>query len=433
MTPEHPVYLAGFWGREHKSEGIADPIYMKAVLLLANRTMLALTFDVVGGDRSFVAGIKRALREKFGLAEEEILINCSHSHSSIFLTGEDPNGRRGVYSIGQDRAVGVDDLLDFSIDEAYFRVLRQQVIESVEYCFSHLQEGRLLRGSGRSDAAVSRRLKTDDGVKFQPNFSAVIDKELSIFQLVDEQNRLIAVLFSYGCHPSSMGGNQISGDFVGHACQWVEDHYPGTTAVFLQGCGGDIKTALGVREGRFKACTLEEMRAVGQSFGEDVVNILESAQFTPVRCDFHASLKEIKLYTEITEVAKIEAMLEDPNLTVNRKAMAGKLLRAIVAGTDQQSTPHYIQSWHLDDETVIIAMEGEIPSEYSLKIKALLKGKKVVVLGYSNGSSTYIPTRTMLREGGYETEAWIMHGFRGSFVPETEDAIIGAIAGLELM
>lgn len=430
MTPDYPVFLAGFWGRDRKSEGITDPIYMKAVLLQANRTLLTLTFDVVGGDRSFVAGIKRALRDKYGLAEEEILINFSHSHSSIFLTGDDPEGRRGVYSIGQERVPGVDDTIDFSEDVAFFQALKRQVLEMAEYGFGHLQEGRLLFGCGKSDAGVSRRFLTETGVAFKPNFEAAIDKELPVFQLIDGRNRLAAVLFAYGCHPSCLGGYRFSADFVGHACRWLEEKYPGAAAVFLQGCGADIKAAYGAENGSFKACTLEDMRDIGRSFGEDVAGVLESAQFTPVLCDFGANLKDIELYTEMTDEGEIEAILSDSAKSAARKTMAGRLLKAIRAGTDKRNAGHFIQSWHLDDETVVIAMEGEIPTEYSLKIKALLKGIKVVVLGYSNGCSTYIPTRKMLREGGYETEAWILHGFRGPFAMETEDAIIGAVAGM---
>jgi hypothetical protein len=435
ITPDKPVFLAGFWGRDHKSEGVHDPIYMKAVLLQANKTLLMLTFDVTGGDRSFVTGVKDALYEQFGLAEDEILINFSHTHCSVYLTGEntDPHMRRGVYSIDQDRVPGVDEVLDFTEDVILYRQLKDLVIRSVEYCFAHLQEGRLLLGYGTSEAAVSRRLKTEDGVKFQPNFQAEIDKDLFVLKLVDSQDRVNGVLFSLGCHPSCMGGYLISADFVGLACQFVEDRYPGVTAMFLQGFGADIKAAKGVADGRFKSCKSEELREIGNSFGEEVAAILEKERFVQVDCFFRTCLTDIKLYTELTEIPEIEAILSDESKSANRKVAAGKLLKAIQERRDKWTMQHYIQSWHLDAGTTLIAMEGEIASEYALKIKALLKDKKVITLGYSNGVSTYVPTRSMLREGGYETEAVILHGFRGPFIPETEDTILGAVARMELI
>jgi neutral ceramidase len=253
MTPDKPVFLAGFWGRNRKSEGSLDPIYMKAALLVANKPLLVLTFDAVGGDRSFVTGIKGALHEKFGLAEDEILMNFSHSHCSIYLTGEDPDQRRGVYSIGQDRVPGVDEVIDFTEDMLYYGRLKEQIVRAVETCFANLQEGQLRLARGTSETGISRRLMTEEGVKFRPNPDAEIDKDLYVLMLTDRQDHVKGVLFSYGCHPSCMGGYLITADFVGHACRFVENKYPEATALFLQGCAADIKAANSAEEGRFKS------------------------------------------------------------------------------------------------------------------------------------------------------------------------------------
>ncbi|WP_307553374.1 hypothetical protein [Paenibacillus sp. V4I5] len=40
-------------------------------------------------------------------------------------------------------------------------------------------------------------------------------------------------------------------------------------------------------------------------------------------------------------------------------------------------------------------------------------------------------TRQLLKEGGYEAEAFVLHGYRGPFVPENEWIILGAVIEAE--
>jgi len=435
MTPDKPVFMAGFGLRNRKSEGVADPLYFKAVLLQANQTLIMLAFDALGGDRSFVIGLKDALGEKFGLKEEEILINFSHTHSSVFLTGEkaEPAFRRGGYSMGQTKWVGVGEQLDFTEDVAFYLQLRDKVVQAVDYCFTHLQDGRLLAGQGNSAIAVSRRLMTEKGIRFKPDYQAKTDQDVFMLKLVDENDRIKGIIFSCGCHPTCMSGYQISAEFVGLACALLESKYSGATAVFLQGCAADMNHVGIVENGEFKSCTVAEMQEIGNEFGREVALLLENMPFAALNCHFNTRLADLQLYTQILSIAEIEAVLEDENLTEFRKLAARKLLRAIQEGRDKRSLFHYIQSWHLDDNTRIIAQEGEIPAEFGLKIKKMLKAKKIMALGYSNGVSTYIPTRTILKEGGYEAEAVVIHGYRGPLIQETEDMIYGAIASMELI
>src|SRR5690242_10622611 len=101
ITPDRLVFLSGFGGRTTKHEGVLDDIYARVTLLQHNKSLLIIQLDLTGGDRSFTNGMKSALKQKFGLREDEIMINFSHSHYSVFVTGEDPDTRRGMYSIAQ--------------------------------------------------------------------------------------------------------------------------------------------------------------------------------------------------------------------------------------------------------------------------------------------------------------------------------------------
>jgi hypothetical protein len=115
------------------------------------------------------------------------------------------------------------------------------------------------------------------------------------------------------------------------------------------------------------------------------------------------------------------------------RAALRRLIKAIQENTDKKSLPYSISVWHLGETVKIIAMEGEVPTELSLTMKRLFHEYQTVVLGYSNSVMTYIPTRKILREGGYEAEAYVLHGYRGPFLPETEDMILGAAVRIGLL
>lgn len=74
----------------------------------------------------------------------------------------------------------------------------------------------------------------------------------------------------------------------------------------------------------------------------------------------------------------------------------------------------------------IIGFSGEVFLEYGIFAKELF-GSDTIVLGYTQGCQTYIPTKNALKEGGYETWAWKRWGQFSSFTPEVENTIKKAL------
>ncbi|MHC4581301.1 MAG: hypothetical protein ACYS14_07570, partial [Planctomycetota bacterium] len=51
---------------------------------------------------------------------------------------------------------------------------------------------------------------------------------------------------------------------------------------------------------------------------------------------------------------------------------------------------------------MIFAMEGEICSPWGPMLRAMAPTAQAAVIGYANGTSSYIPDKQIVREGGYE-------------------------------
>jgi hypothetical protein len=62
-----------------------------------------------------------------------------------------------------------------------------------------------------------------------------------------------------------------------------------------------------------------------------------------------------------------------------------------------------VQIWKLGSQSIMI-LGGEILVEYSIELKKLF-GPEIFVMGYSNDVMAYIPSETVLKEGGYEGES----------------------------
>lgn len=432
ITPLEPVFMHGFGARTHKTEGVLDPIYVKVALIQSDKSLLFVTVDALGSDRSFVVGVKDALQQQFGLEHRDVLINFSHTHHSVYLTGRDKTLRKGGYSMGQERWPASEEELDYTEDERMFDRVRDAIVRLVRTCYENLTEGELLLARTDSDFGVSRRLPDGTGgVLWKPYYDGEIDKDLFVLKLVDQAGTLKGILYNYGCHTTAMGSDnyKFSGDYSGSTSQWLEEAYPGVTALFLQGCGGEIKPRNGTNGDSFKSCSYEETVALGVDLAKEVAELLEQGAFTAVGGgSFRTVLLDPLIYTEQTPVEHYEAIVNDPNMNEFYQKSAERTIQAIKDGTIKDRLPLYISIWQLDAETRIISIEGEVSTEYALAIKKLFGSGKTLVLGYTNGVFCYIPTAKMIREGGYEATCNFFFGLRGPFVPEIEDIIIGQIA-----
>jgi hypothetical protein len=66
------------------------------------------------------------------------------------------------------------------------------------------------------------------------------------------------------------------------------------------------------------------------------------------------------------------------------------------------SYPYPVEVWKLGDQPVM-ALGGEVTVQYAIDLKKLF-GPGIFVMGYANDDMAYIPSETILKEGGYEGE-----------------------------
>src|SRR5579862_6817390 len=226
ITPERPVWMAGYGGRNKRSEGKYQDLFVKALALedrAGHRTVI-VTSDLVAVTRNWREPVLQQVKARLGLEEDQILLNCSHTHcgpvfSKLFYPEWDPD---------------------------YTQELIRKTADAIAGAVANLDEARLWRGRGVCTLGVNRRKPlADDPTRVDaailPNPHGLTDPDVHVLKVTRGDGSVKAVLFLYACHPTTMGGYLFGGDLAGFAQQFVEREFPGAVALFMQGCGGDIR------------------------------------------------------------------------------------------------------------------------------------------------------------------------------------------------
>ena len=108
-----------------KSIGVNDTV----ALIQSNKTVVIIALDLLYGNRRVANEIKSAINEKYGLTEDEIIINYSHTHSVIGIKGEDDNNPENV---------------------VYYNTIKAKILDAIGKAFENLVEGDAFICKGKS-------------------------------------------------------------------------------------------------------------------------------------------------------------------------------------------------------------------------------------------------------------------------------------------
>jgi hypothetical protein len=87
-----------------------------------------------------------------------------------------------------------------------------------------------------------------------------------------------------------------------------------------------------------------------------------------------------------------------------------------------------VQVVRFGDGLTFVGLAGESVVDYALRLKRELAGPPIWVAGYCNDVMTYIPSRRVLEEGGYEgVDAIKFTSLPGPWAPTIEERIIGEV------
>ncbi|MCJ7446268.1 MAG: neutral/alkaline non-lysosomal ceramidase N-terminal domain-containing protein [Bacteroidales bacterium] len=406
ITPETPIWLSGYASRNKPSSEILHDLWAKALVIeeSKSRRIIIVTTDIIGFSHDVSEDVTRRIITKYGIDRSQLLLNSSHTHSGPVIWP----------SLNVMYDLSISDLQNLV---KYSRKLTDAIVEVIDSAMINLSPGQLSVGHGIADFAINRRESTEKGFIIGINRNGPVDHDVPVLKVAAPDGRLLAVLFGYACHNTTLSEYSINGDYAGFAQIELEKAYPGTTAMFLAGCGADQNPE--------PRRTVELAMQHGKSLAGAVQKVLHD-EMLPVRSPIRTDYTEIGLEFRPFDPAKYQdEILGDDRF---RQQRASLLLEAYDKGWNVTRLTYPVQAVRFNNDLTILALSGEVVVDYSLAMKKKYPDVNLFVAGYCTKVQCYIPSRRILMEGGYEPDiSMIYYGLPGPFADNIEDKIFSAI------
>jgi neutral ceramidase len=384
ITPEIPEGGMDVVGHPRRVEGVRDPLRAEVLVLDDGETRAAIvTFDLLGAKPALVEATRTAVSEAADVPADHVLVAASHNHSGP------------AYQAGSDWAEEVDEQI---------RTAAAEAVSGLRTVSIGYDEDRISFG-------INRRKVINGQAVVRLNPDGPNDPRVKVLRFDDGESLTpVAVLMLAVCHPCFFtwgddgtppypgGYPKMSADFPGEAKRFIEGAYGGeTTAMFLQGCAGDIRPNL---PGHPYRCADEsDIQWAGRDLGGAVVRALS-------RSVVREYLRERDSYYRI-RCAREVVDLPGKDGPVSSEMMALKV------------GPY-----------LFLTMPGEPMVEYGSKVEAMIADRALpIVVGYANGDIGYIATADSHEVGGYEPEMSPLRPEAEPEILETLDRLANQVIG----
>lgn len=414
ITPESPVWLSGYSGRDHAAEGKVHELMAKAATFQSeDKTRFVLiTCDLGSMSPEIYNFVAAQAKERYGLEKSSIVINVSHTHCAPEICAE----RRVFHRLSDE----VDRALQNYID----RQLKPKLVQLIGKALEKLEPVEISLSQSAAYFGKSRRFPTENGEFInQRNDEGVTDNTVPVMRVTTPDGKVKGILFGYPCHNTTLAFYQYCGDYAGFAQYNIEEAIPGATAMFVMGCGGDQNPYP-----RHGPNGLNYCKQHGRELADAVLTSLKGPQLS-VNEGLKVARTDVSLKLEpLPPVDKLKKQAEAGEETIySRKA------NYLLEQLEQKGSIELTQNCPLNvarfgNDLLFVFVSGETVLDYARRCQFEFGGQMVWVAGYNNDVFAYLPSQRVLIEGGYEGRTGIVHQLTPTpFLPEVEETVFSGI------
>lgn len=405
ITPRVGVELQGYGPFLNRhSNGVYDPLFARAMAVeVKGERAVLVSCDLIGVTRDVCDVAEHMVHQKTGIPVSHILIHAIHSHSS-------PSTR--AYS-----GWGTPD-------PPYLEILPRRIADACLAAVANLQPATLAHAEVPcTGIAINREYDAFSGPSidavlqdgWQPAKPEVTDTTCHVFRIM-ARGKVTGFLSYYGCHPV-IGGPEsfkIHGDYAGVATNRLEQRYPGSIGLFLQGAQGDINTAVVCAK---EPEALRALDALADRYARAVDAGLQTAQ--PLTVDRLIAKRQSVLFSRKawgrkklqTLLAEQETVLHAPDasdgngslrLAMVRALALRRLLAQLKAGQSLEPSTT-VQGLRLGPVSFLGA-PFEIFRAIKNDVVAAATSPLPLVMGFTGDSLGYAVDKTKAAQGGYAAD-----------------------------
>ena len=421
ITPDYPIRLSGYGSRASEATKAAQKIWAKAVAIGGDKKAgvdaagpaVIVNVENCGVVASIVDEVAKRLKERHGVGRERLVVCSTHSHTAPQINGFAPFIFAAPLAPQEQKHI-----------DRYTGELTEKIVEVVGKALAARRPGRLSWAVGKAAVAGNRRVLMDGRwTGFGNQADGPVDHSLPILAAHDAEGKLIAVVANYACHCTTLGGNfnEICGDWAGYAQEDIERDHPGALAMITIGCGADANPN--------PRGELEMSRAHGRTIAGEVARLLKG-ELTPVSPAIACRLDRIDLPLDrLPKNEQWQAQLKQGGQSAHH---AQSFLDSLAKGEKLPTTvPYTISTWTLGDDLAMVFLAGEVVVDYAIRMKDEFDAERLWITAYANDVPCYIPSKRILREGGYEADrSMVYYGKPTRFAPPVEDLIVESVQRL---
>jgi neutral ceramidase len=262
ITPPLGLPLRGWAARSARAKAAREPLIAQALVLDDGQTggqVAIVAIDLPHVGRGLTNDVRERVHASTGIPESSVLLNASHTHSAppldlgngISWTSQDPEYTR------------------------YAAILPELIAGAIYGAYNARRPTRVASGSGRAAGVSVNRVHHDDQV----------DDSVQVLRLDDTSGDPIAVLASFACHGTCMGGHvpDWNADFAAPLRLAVERELSRSVeCLFLQGCAGDIAPwDFWMGNPQPRAHSYANRDELGARVGREIARVADGLQTTP--------------------------------------------------------------------------------------------------------------------------------------------------------
>lgn len=414
ITPQQPMWMAGYGGRTKPAESAFHDLWIKVLALedASQHRAIILSSDTLGIPRTIYDNVCVAVESKFGLDRSQIMLCASHTHCGPVLRG-------ALYD-----AYPLDDAQRKLIED-YSKQFEDTIVATVGEALNSLSPATVVSTQGTADFAVNRRNNREPEVPELRKANALkgpVDHSVPVLVVRGGDSKLKALVFGYACHNTTLDFYRWCGDYAGFAQYALEERHSGCAAMFYMGCGAD--------QNPLPRRTVE----LAQEYGNRLADAVDAALKQPGN-ELAPTLKtkfefvKLNLGPEPTR----EELQSLAGTTNYQERWASRILNQLDSGEHLDRTYTLpIQAWKLGNQ-LWISIGGEVVVDYALGFKQKF-GPDTWIAGYCNDVPAYIPSLRVLEEdkpprSGYEgNTSMLVYGMPAfRWADDTEERIVEGV------
>lgn len=350
ITPDAGAFIAGD-ALNRRFTGVHDSLYAKAVVVSDDTNSLAiLTFDCIGMLYPTLIEIRKEVAARIPRSEfnpDHIVMASTHTHAGPDVVG-----------------IWGPDQMTSGVDSVYMSKLISTSAGAIVAAWKNRQP------------ATVRYAVSDFGTDWVYNISDSLnlDRTLSVLQFLDKNERSIATISNFACHPTIMDGvtTLVSADYVGGMYAHLNRQLGGVN-LFIQGAIG------GWVQPEYEPKTFETADKRGRELGQAIEDALKAPDImNSLGITFNSRMVELPISNE----------------GFRQLAAAGVIDREI---SDKVTTEIVLFSI---GSAMFVTHPGETTPAHSLASRELMKtpGPKFVI-GFGMDGLGYLLTPEFLAPG----------------------------------